>query len=48
MAGLMSTDKLQRGQVKLLEQIMRVSEEIKELKQLIFTIQKIDYRRQLD
>ena len=44
----MSIDKLQRGQVKLLEQIMRVSEEIKELKQLIFTIQKIDYRRQLD
>ena len=44
----MSVDKLQRGQVKLLEQIMRLSEEIKELKQLIFAIQKIDYRRQLD
>ena len=48
MDRLTNIDKLQRGQVKLLEQIMRISEEIKELKQLIFTIQKIDYRRELD
>ena len=38
----MSVDKLQRGQVKLLEQMMRISEEIRELKQLIFLMKKTD------
>ena len=47
----MNIDKLQRGQVKLLEQIMRISDDIRELKQLILATQKINYknyREQLD
>ena len=34
----MCIDKLQKGQVKLLEQTMRLSEELKELKQLILKL----------
>ena len=37
--------KLQRGQGKLLEQVMRLSEEIKELKDMILTKWKVDDER---
>jgi hypothetical protein len=41
----MSDIKLQRGQGKLLEQVMRLSEEIKELKDMILTKWKVDDER---
>ena len=36
----MVTDKLQMGQLRLLEQMMKMTEEIRELKRLILTMQK--------
>jgi len=41
----MSDIKLQRGQGKLLEQVMRLSEEVKELKDMILTKWKVDDER---
>jgi hypothetical protein len=41
----MSIDKLQRGQVKLLELLQKQSEEIKELKQLFLNKWKMDDER---
>ena len=41
----MSDIKLQHGQGKLLEQVMRLSEEIKELKDMILTKWKVDDER---
>ena len=41
----MSTTKLQRGQVKLLEQVMKLSEEVKELKEMILLKWKMEDER---
>ena len=40
--------KLQKGQVKLLEQTMRVSEEIKELKQLMLKLWRAEDMKEND
>ena len=37
--------KLQKGQVKLLEQTMRISEEIKELKQLMLKLSILMWKK---
>ena len=41
----MSTTKLQRGQVKLLEQVIKLTEEVKELKEMILLKWKMEDER---
>ena len=41
----MSTTKLQRGQVKLLEQVIKLTEEVKELKEMVLDKWKTDDER---
>ena len=41
----MSTTKLQRGQVKLLEQVIKLTEEVKELKEMVLDKWKTEDER---